>query len=58
MTMTARGFGNVLLDAGHVIVGPSGDLEFSSGKLQLEEYYAGDTHIVDDLCAALGTPNG
>lgn len=57
MTMTAPGYGTVVLDAGHVIIGPSGDLEFASGKLELEEYYAGDVHLVDDLCAALGSPN-
>jgi len=55
--MTAPGFGAVLLDAGRIVVGPSGDLEFQAGPFEVERYFEGELSIVDDLCAALGTPN-
>jgi hypothetical protein len=57
MTMTAPGFGRVILDAGQVIVGPAGDIEFSAGPRDFARYLAGQTDLVDDLCAALGSPN-
>jgi len=57
MTMTAPGFGTVVLDAGQVIVGPSGDLEFRAGPSEFGDYLDGRLDVIDDLCAALGTPN-
>lgn len=57
MSMTSPGFGAVLLDAGQVIVGPSGDLEFRAGPAEVGAYFDGQLEVVDDLCAALGTPN-
>jgi len=57
LSVTASGFGAVLLDIGQVIIGPSGDVEFRAGPTQLGDYYAGQLDLVDDLCAALGTPN-
>jgi hypothetical protein len=57
LSMTAPGFGAVLLDAGRIVVGPSGDLEFQAGPFEVERYFEGELSIVDDLCAALGTPN-
>lgn len=56
MTMTAPGFGTVMLEAGQVIFGPDG-LEFRGGPFELNRYYEGELDLVDDLCAALGTPN-
>ena len=56
LSMTAPGYGSVILDVGQVIVGPSGDLEFAAGQFELGRYYAGETDLVDDLCAALGSP--
>jgi hypothetical protein len=55
--MTAAGYGTVILDVGQVVVGPTGDVEFAAGQFELGRYYAGETDLVDDLCAALGTPN-
>lgn len=57
LSMTAPKFGAVLLDIGQVIVGPSGNVEFRAGPTELGDYYAGQLDVVDDLCAALGTPN-
>ena len=57
MTMTAPGFGTVVLDAGQVIVGPDGDLEFRGGPSDFGDYFDGQLDVIDDLCAALGTPN-
>jgi hypothetical protein len=57
LSMTAPGFGAVLLDAGRIVVGPSGDIEFQAGPFEVERYFEGELSIVDDLCAALGTPN-
>lgn len=57
LSMTAPGFGAVILDAGRIVVGPSGDIEFQAGPFEVERYFEGELSIVDDLCAALGTPN-
>lgn len=48
LSITAPGFGSVLLSAGRIIVGPDGTIEAISGP--------GRAHL-DDLCATLGTPN-
>ena len=55
--MTAPGFGAVILDAGQLVVGPDGDLEFRGGPSEFGRYFSGELDLVDDLCAALGTPN-
>ena len=57
LTMTAPGFGTVILEAGAAIIGPDGDLEFQAGPFEFDDYFAGQTDLVDDLCAALGSPN-
>lgn len=49
LSITAPGFGGVLMDTGHIVVSPEGDVLAHSGLSQLD---------VDALCAALGTPNG
>ena len=48
MSITASGFGPVLLDTGHIVVNPEGDVLAQSGVSRLD---------VDALCAALGSPN-
>src|SRR4051812_44460828 len=48
LSITAPGFGPVLMDTGHTVVGPEGDVLGHSGVSRLD---------VDALCAALGTPN-
>ncbi len=48
-SITAPGFGSLVLSAGRIIVGPDGTIEAISGP---------DRVHLDDLCAALGTPNG
>ena len=58
LTMTAPGFGTVIVEGGQAIFGPTGDLEFQAGPWDLSRYYDGELDLVDDLCAALGTPNG
>lgn len=57
LSITAPGFGGVILDVGRVVVGPDGTLEFAAGQFELGRYYNGELSLVDDLCAALGTPN-
>jgi hypothetical protein len=55
MSVTAPGFGQVLLGAGVAVVGPDGSLLHTGGPDELGDYYAtGDSSIVADLCAALG----
>jgi hypothetical protein len=49
LSITASGFGPVLMDTGHIVVSPEGDVLARSGVSRLD---------ADDLCAALGTPNG
>jgi len=48
LSITAPGFGAVVLSAGRTIVGPDGEVDAESGPFRL---------LADDLCAALGTPN-
>ena len=47
-SITATGFGSVILNAGRTIIGPDGVIQATSGP---------DRAHLDDLCAALGTPN-
>jgi len=49
LSITAPGFGGVLVDTGHLVVSPEGDVLARSGVSLLN---------ADGLCAALGTPNG
>jgi hypothetical protein len=49
LSITAPGFGPVVLDIGHSVVSPEGDLLARSGVSLLD---------VDAICAALGAPNG
>ena len=49
LSVTAPGFGAVLLGAGRTVVGPDGEVEAQSGPFRF---------LADELCAALGTPNG
>ena len=49
LSITAPGFGGVLVDTGHLVVSPEGDVLARSGVSLLN---------ADALCAALGTPNG
>jgi hypothetical protein len=58
LTMTAPGFGTVLIEGGQGIFAPDGTVEFRGGPFELSRYYDGELDLVDDLCAALGTPNG
>ena len=48
LSITAPGFGPVLMDTGHIVVSPEGDVLARSGVSRLD---------ADTLCAALGTPN-
>jgi hypothetical protein len=48
LTITAPGFGPVVMDTGHIVVSPEGDVLARSGVSRLD---------VDAVCAALGTPN-
>ena len=48
LSITAPGFGSVILSAGRTIIGPDGVIRATSGP---------DRAHLDDLCAALGTPN-
>jgi hypothetical protein len=48
VSITAPGFGSVLLNAGRTIVGPDGTIQAVSGP---------DRAHLDELCTALGTPN-
>src|SRR5262245_51840516 len=56
MSMTAPGFGRVVLDAGHLVVAPDGEVVARHGPTDFADYFAG-TNTLDDLCAFLGTPN-
>jgi len=49
LSITAPGFGGVVMDVGHIEVSPEGDVLARSGVSLLD---------VDAVCAALGTPNG
>ena len=57
ISITAPGYGGVIVTAGRTVFGPAGDIEAQSGPSELDDYFAGDSALVDDLCAALGTPN-
>lgn len=57
LSITAPGFGGVILDVGRVVAGSDGTLEFAAGQFDLGRYYNGELSLADDLCAALGTPN-
>jgi hypothetical protein len=48
LSITASGFGPVLIDTGHIVVSPEGEVLAHSGASWLD---------ADALCAALGTPN-
>ena len=48
LSITAPGFGPVLIDVGHIVVSPEGDVLAGSGVSRLD---------VDAVCAALGSPN-
>jgi hypothetical protein len=48
LSITAPGFGAVVIDTGHLVVTPEGDVLTRSGRSLLD---------ADSLCAALGTPN-
>jgi hypothetical protein len=48
LSINAPGFGPVLVDTGHIVVSPEGDVLAASGVSRLD---------VDDLCSALGSPN-
>ncbi len=54
VAMTVPGFGAVLLEAGRVVIGPSGNVESQSGRSDVADYFAGQTEIVANLCAVLG----
>lgn len=54
LASTVPGAGAVLLEVGRVVIGPSGDIESQSGRTDLPDYFAGQTAILADLCAALG----
>ena len=49
LSITAPGFGPVLIDTGHLVIDPEGAVLARSGVSRLD---------ADALCAALGTPNG
>ena len=49
LSITAPGYGPLVLTAGRIVVSPDGTIEAISGP---------DRAHVNDLCAALGTPNG
>jgi len=54
LTITAPGFGVVALESGRVVIGPSGDIEFQSGRSDIADYFNGQIGVLDDLCDALG----
>lgn len=56
LSVTAPGSGAVIVSAGRTVVGPDGAVEFAAGPSQLDEYYGGNLDVVDQLCAALGSP--
>ena len=57
LSIAAPGFGVVIIEAGQIVVEPDGNVEFQAGPFQMDRYYGGELELVDDLCAALGTPN-
>ena len=46
--------GAVLLNAGRVVFGADGTLEFSAGPQGFLDFFNGNTAALDELCAALG----
>jgi hypothetical protein len=51
---TVPGQGSVFLNAGKVVVGADGSLEFRSGPQNFLDYFvSGNTAVIDQLCAAL-----
>ena len=51
---TVPGMGSVLHEAGVTVVSPDGEVLHEGGPRQFADYFAGDTSVVADLCAALG----
>lgn len=58
LTINVLGYGRVVKEAGRTVVGPNGDIEAQSGPTDLDDYFNGQSSIIDPICATLGTPNG
>lgn len=54
IAITVPGSGAVLLEAGRTVIGPGGNVESQAGRSDVSDYFAGQTEIVANLCAALG----
>jgi hypothetical protein len=54
LSMTAPGYGRVILEAGVIKVAPGDIVEHQAGPSDLSDYYGGDASAVAKLCAALG----
>lgn len=55
INFTVPGMGNVFQNAGRTVFdATSGDIVFSSGHQDFNDYSDGNTSLADDLCAALG----
>lgn len=53
---TVPGMGAVMLNAGRIVTGPDGTLEFTAGPQGFWDFFVnGNTAAVDGLCAALGS---
>jgi hypothetical protein len=53
LSMTAPGYGRVILEAGVIKVAPGDNVEHQAGPSDLGDYFGGDATAVAKLCAAL-----
>ncbi len=56
LRVAVPGQGAVLIEKGRQEYGPDGEELKSAGRHDVEDYFNGDTHALDRLCAALGAP--
>ena len=50
------GVGVLLIDVGRAVIRDDETLVAASGQHQLDQYFGGDTSVLEPLCAALGSP--
>jgi hypothetical protein len=53
-SINVPGYGTVVKEAGHLIWSADGELLKQAGQSDYQEYLAGDTALMDDLCQVLG----
>jgi len=50
------GAGVLLIDVGRAVIRDDGTLVAESGQHQLDQYFGGDTSVLEQVCEALGSP--